>query len=336
MIASIHALRGYAAILIVILHCSLILTDTFGLILSAVIGVDIFFVISGFVMWHSSRDAKPFAFVRNRIIRVVPAYWLITLAMALVNVEGGLSFTGGAPTMDVLRSLFFIAYVPEGGEEVRPILDPGWTLNLEMFFYAIFACILLAPPVSRLPLICAVLTGIVLAGGVFNEGSIVQAFYTSGLLLEFLAGILLCIAWTSGLMARARLPIMPCIAIILSLTFLSPDLTGLRFIDKGIPALLIVTVAMMSETILRRMPRFISLLGDASYAIYLIHIPVLIVLDKLAGAGLVSPPGSVLFLNGLLGSIAAGIVLHKVFEVPMNRVLRSARMPWIKQPMPGK
>ena len=114
------------------------------------IGVDIFFVISGFIMIYTTAElfGQPGAmrtFLMRRIIRIVPLYWLMTagliltflLAPKLLNVpiEGWRS---------IVTSFFFIPDL-RGNGEVRPIMALGWSLNYEMFFYAVYAVCLLAP-----------------------------------------------------------------------------------------------------------------------------------------------------------------------------------------------
>ena len=105
------------------------------------VGVYIFFVISGFIMVHISwddfgrRGAAP-NFLRRRIIRIVPLYWLATIA-ALVFHRVSATHGAHAGWSELVRSLLFIPY---RDEDVgwAPILRQGWTLNYEMMFYAIF------------------------------------------------------------------------------------------------------------------------------------------------------------------------------------------------------
>ena len=106
-------------------------------------GVDLFFVISGFVMVHASAEwfARPGArgvFVKRRLIRIVPLYWLATLLVffgALLRPDLFNSTTANVP--ELLKSLFFIPYRKESGH-MFPMLFVGWTLNYEMYFYLFF------------------------------------------------------------------------------------------------------------------------------------------------------------------------------------------------------
>jgi exopolysaccharide production protein ExoZ len=104
-------------------------------------GVDIFFVISGFIMVYTtqSHHVGPFSFFVNRVVRIVPIYWLLTLAVFTLAVIAPhlLGATRAAPS-ELLKSLLFIPFAKSNGA-VQPILFLGWTLNYEMFFYMLFA-----------------------------------------------------------------------------------------------------------------------------------------------------------------------------------------------------
>ena len=126
-------------------------------------GVDIFFVISGFIMWVTTHDrpTTPLRFMTNRIVRIVPLYWLITLAVAAMAFAVPSLFRGVVLTPEhVIKSLLFIPhYYPGMPTRVWPLLLPGWTLNYEMVFYLVFAIALLLPRRLMIPLIAASLHG---------------------------------------------------------------------------------------------------------------------------------------------------------------------------------
>ncbi len=108
-------------------------------------GVDVFFVISGFIMWSiSARESRPAAFMVNRIVRITPLYWLATGVMIFGALAG--LFPRVVLTPDhIVNSLLFIPHVSPSNHQVWPLLVQGWTLNYEMFFYALFALTLFAP-----------------------------------------------------------------------------------------------------------------------------------------------------------------------------------------------
>ncbi len=162
-------------------------------------GVDLFFVISGFiiVVTTSTRDVTPQKFFALRIIRVVPLYWLATLATitcaAYQHSFRDLHYSPG----EIAKSLLFVPYVSgDNPRGVWPIVLNGWTLNYEMFFYALFALSLAAPRRLRLPGVIVTLGLLVIVGRVFGPFANPSAsVYTSYLLLEFVAGMILAYAW---------------------------------------------------------------------------------------------------------------------------------------------
>ncbi|MGH6839557.1 MAG: acyltransferase family protein [Methylocella sp.] len=274
----IQALRFLAAILVVTFHATLYTRDrldpTFGSWLPGAAGVDIFFVISGFVMVVSSRKLVNqtggwLVFAKRRLIRIVPLYWLATtlriaamLAVPTLLLHTNLSFYQVATSY-----LFFPARNAEG--DLHPLLIVGWTLNYEMFFYMVFTLALLL----RRDIYWFVGTAL----GICAFGSLVPniesdalAFYFNPIVLEFFGGMLL-----ARVAATWRFPWWACIAAFAAgLALLLTQFGGPvpRFIESGLPALLVVSGAVFGERWLAgRIPNFLLNLGAASYALYLFH-----------------------------------------------------------------
>jgi exopolysaccharide production protein ExoZ len=152
-------------------------------------GVDLFFVISGFirVVTTSGTGMGPGEFWR-RASR--PLYWLLTLLMiAVALVAPGLFKTLKVAPSTLVQSLLFIPHFSQSFPGVVwPLLVPGWTLNFEMFFYAVFGLALLLPERNRLlPLVTffVMLTAIGLVFGPFASAA--AQTYTHPMLLEFAA-----------------------------------------------------------------------------------------------------------------------------------------------------
>ena len=199
-IIPIQMLRGIAASMVVFVHLDVQLKRLgYGTLDAAWLssGVDIFFVISGFIMWVSvaRRPATSAGeFMRNRLIRIVPIYWLVSvgvLAMTIVAPEFLHSTVFSAP--HALASFLFLpARHPVTGE-FWPLLVPGWTLNYEMLFYLLFAGAIAGAdgvPRRRLAIIAVLITSVVLLGTALENRVDVMHFYANPILLEFLAGIL--------------------------------------------------------------------------------------------------------------------------------------------------
>jgi exopolysaccharide production protein ExoZ len=196
-VRSIQYLRGLAAFGVVAFHASERAGYQFDV---GTAGVDVFFVISGFVMWMvtSSKTLSPAEFLARRVQRIVPLYWAVTLAVAAVALLIPGSFPAMRPTVGhVVQSLLFI---PHRGETsmIAPLIVPGWTLNYEMFFYLLFAAGLFAPARVRPWALTATLVSLVAIRPLSDVRNPLWATYTDPLLLEFGAGVWLGKAWSHG------------------------------------------------------------------------------------------------------------------------------------------
>jgi exopolysaccharide production protein ExoZ len=322
-ILGIQYLRGIAALLVVLHHVRNPVPGMFNPVVDQTFGqrgVDIFFIISGFIMFTAARAEPVATFLWRRVVRVVPLYWAATLALAVIMVATG-KFDRGHALVTIL-SLFFVPHLSlDVPGAVIPLLDPGWTLNYEMFFYGIFAVALWTRHVVATT--CAIIVLLVMIGLVFHPGPAIGSTYTSTMLLEFLGGLLLAklfhdrpVTWLGWL----AIPGFICLVMI-------GDAGADRVIVAGLPALAIVAAAASSDfagktpvmPLLRR-------IGDASYSIYLSHYFVL----RLAIAAwrhlpLHGWPQFICYaVAATIGSIAVGMLIHTFVEKPLNRILRSA------------
>jgi len=170
-VISVQMLRAIAATMVVFVHMDLQLQrlhyPTLGTNWMAS-GVDIFFVISGFIMWTSVErrpEMTASSFFRNRLIRIVPLYWFATTLVLMVALIAPqvLNTTVLRPWHAIASYLFIPARHPTTGL-FWPLLIPGWSLNYEMLFYAIFAIAIALsghPRARRFLLIAAMLGGLV-------------------------------------------------------------------------------------------------------------------------------------------------------------------------------
>lgn len=255
---SIHYLRAVAALMVVVFHIfshASAMAAEYQYVVWMRGGVDLFFVISGFVMVQSTagRTVTPAAFMQNRVLRIVPLYWLATL-IAMTQTPGQWLFK--------LQSLLFIPALNPGTDMMRPLLSPGWTLNYEMFFYAVFALTLLMKEANRFAIMALTFAGIVLTGQVFSAGG-VMAFYTEPMILEFVVGMAIArFGW--------RLPVwMVPLGLAAMAAFQHSGID--RLFSLGLPAAVILAGALSAEA---RLPKIAAaeLLGSASYSIYLFHL----------------------------------------------------------------
>ena len=330
---NLQVLRAVAASLVVLAH---IATLNESLLLPwlgwGTAGVDLFFVISGFVMVHTTagRAVTPAQFALNRIIRIVPMYWGLTIVVFLVAwLDPSLLKATRADWMELAKSLLFVPFAKSNGQ-VQPTLFLGWTLNYEMFFYALFAIsLLIASPRKRLATMTVTLVLLVVAGAVLQPRGIAMRFYTDPILLEFLFGMALAYGQTCFDLRRVA-TIWPILALVVAALILiypwpAGELGLHRVYALGLPATLIVFAAVVLEAhgkVHSGGPML--LLGAASYMLYLTHPFSYIPLEKLAEHfGLTE--GFVLFgtiLVELLAIVGAAIALHLLVERPLTGSIR--------------
>lgn len=290
-------------------------------------GVDIFFVISGFIMYWTTvgRTVTPWTFLRRRLMRIVPLYWLVTSVMVgLLVLAPRLVRSGAFDPAHVLASYFFVPWLHPVENYPFPVVIPGWTLNYEMFFYVAFATCLALPAQIRLWALAVVLGGLVLVGQVFDPQQVQLRFYSSSLFLEFLLGIGVGILVQRGRLMDGRLAAFLAPMMLLAIWLL--DASPLRGLSWGLPAAVFI-YALISLEREGRMPRvaLCLLLGNASYSLYLIHPMVLSALDQIiARVGVtVTGPLPELGLTSAIVAVAAlaGCVCYWLVERPLGWVV---------------
>ena len=165
MIVSLQYLRAFAAMLVVAFHAcdKLAKMDNANPAVAfpvGLTGVDIFFVVSGFIIFVTARqsDATPLGFMRKRLIRVAPLYWVLTLFLAGVAImKPEVLATTVFDLRHFVASMLFIPWQHPQIGAMLPLLIPGWTLNYEMAFYVMFAASLALPRSIRLWALLALL-----------------------------------------------------------------------------------------------------------------------------------------------------------------------------------
>ena len=292
-------------------------------------GVDLFFVLSGFIMWttvhaaNSQRKTTPGAFLLRRVIRIAPIYWMMTIIAASIDTDPVLSIGYSGSLSDFLCSIFFIpAWNAKTPDMVAPILIVGWTLNLEMLFYALFAAGLSLPQQYRLPVIGAILTAASVAGiFITSENAIVSA-YTNTIVIEFLFGMGLGALWV-----RNRLAMTTHIALSLIFAGLFTATLATMLLDEalltyrgfiwGPAAAFIVTGFLGLEKLIATRPiSWLKRLGDASYSLYLTHGMALSAMTALTPPFVSTMPPALLLPLQITAATGAGVCIYYWLEKP--------------------
>ncbi len=262
------------------LHARGLIPEVPGIVDVGQSGVDIFFVISGFIMVFISgekfnKSGAPKDFLVRRIIRVVPTYWAYTFLVAfLLYFFPGLFNQGrDFDYTRVMASLFFIPWENSHGL-IKPIYGVGWTLNFEIYFYLIFSVLLFLSKKYFLPLLSLILVGGAIIGVMANPEPHIYYVMTSKLLIEFLMGCFIA-SWymkdTKISQSLSVLMIMTGIAAIVATGILDVSLS--KVIKWGFPSACIVSGFVFLERSREiKFHPFLIRLGDSSYSLYLTHV----------------------------------------------------------------
>jgi exopolysaccharide production protein ExoZ len=314
---SVQALRGIAALSVVLFHATWIGLSSFG--------VELFFVLSGFIICHAAAK-EPEGFMLKRACRVVPLYGLATIGVFVGALILPSLFASSEPTLwNLVRSLFFVPYVREDGV-MMPLLFLGWTLNYEMLFYVIFAVALLLS--RRLaPVIAAtVILALAFAHPMLAPLSAQLDFWSRPVILDFLVGISAYLVWTRHRATLQNLPVK--IASGVALAMLSFLITGIPHgvapiipIKALLGGILLLTSLRLDGAI--KWPATILLLGDASYSLYLLHPYVLQAINWLAHPLNASPLGMLYTAVAVATAILVAILSFRTIERPSNWALRN-------------
>jgi exopolysaccharide production protein ExoZ len=336
LLVNLNTLRALAALAVVYYH----ITADAGLnfrITTGARGVDIFFVISGFIIAYiGSRKSDRF-FIR-RLIRIVPFYWIATLALfSIVWMAPNLLRSTRPDFLQLICSLFFIpretAYAG-----MFPTMVLGWSLNYEMYFYVMFSLALLISQRLAPILCCAAITAILLLIDLSGTQNPSLLFYARPLVFEFVFGIVVfyLLYWFEKhrdlLQSVASGKALLLLILVVSFTaiFVIEAMHGLGFerqLSAGIPAFFVVLSAILVERIygFRANGRLLFLLGESSYILYLIHPYVVfgILRTVFRGQhtfGTAETIGIIVFL--LMASSALAIGIHIAVEKPVMGFLR--------------
>ena len=299
-------------------------------------GVDLFFVISGFVMVFASRDlfATPgggLVFLSRRIARIVPLYWsMTTIFLTAMLVSPNLIPVGRLGPAEILASYFFVPYYRPEESWMHPVYSVGWTLNYEMFFYAVFGCVIAFPVKRALMVLTAVFCTLTVAGVIFRPAPGIFFFWSRPIILEFVMG-----AWI-GYVRLTEFRVTNWTAAILVLAgaagFALQVISGIyahgywRPLVWGLPAAAIIAAATLSNWNIaaRGVWKPMVLLGGASYALYLVH-PMAVHAMHLLWVKLGLPAyasETVYFFVTLAPLPLVAVAIYLCFEKPVTKALQ--------------
>ena len=359
----IQALRFVAAMLVVLAHSTAMVNERMHLDMfkwrAGWSGVDIFFVISGFVMAISSGGLMQRAngwkiFLTRRLIRIVPLYWVATtLKLATIITMPALALDSPLELWNTIASYLFIPTFDDKSLLAAPLLKVGWTLNYEMLFYAIFTMALF---LGKSPLkFTAAIFAIAVAVNLFSTPTFPYAYgFLEPILMEFVMGMLvakLCtrvnninVGVNTGLNIGLNIgaknfidkllqyisttkvgAIIGALALVICFTIMfncAEQPMWWRWAYWGLPSMIIVTVVALAEPALRKvMPNILATLGDSSYSLYLFHTFTVPLLGTLMIKLKIMQPTLALAACIVLSPLVC-LAIYAWFELPMTTQLK--------------
>ncbi|AGF78690.1 putative acyltransferase [Desulfocapsa sulfexigens DSM 10523] len=342
-IQNIQALRGVAVLFVVFLHLFSVERKYGGLetilpdiLQFGIFGVDMFFVISGFVMVTVTRGKfrnfrHAVTFIYRRLSRIYPLYWVYTLLVLVVFlIQPSWVNSKQGNHISILESFLLIP------SHYLPLVMVGWTLIHEIYFYTVFSLALLFSSEKRLPFVLVGWGGIVVLGSVlFTVTLPTLRILFHPLTLEFIGGCFLAILYQ-----KRNFTVKPAILVVLALAALVASVSGYylftvvtgrieplywwRVFIFGIPALAIVFCLINAERNGYLMNRYLIRVGDASYSIYLSHILSLSLVGRIWGTFSVNglADNMVVLPLALVFVIIVGMASYSLVEKPLLRISR--------------
>jgi len=280
------------------------------------LGIDIFFVISGFIMFYSLHRSPTSSgkFLINRIVRVVPVYWFYTFLLLFLTTLSVVETSSQFTLVSLVQSLLFIPHDnPSDTLGFYPFLTVGWTLNFEMFFYVTLACMLaLFKNKAVIGTFILLLVLPVVWGDHWAFGF--RTILTSSYLAEFAIGLFLGFAFcnVSYFPRNNNFAALVIFAIAILLMYIV-GITQNKYLTIG---LIVTSVLCIRDSIFdNKLGRLLCYLGDISYSTYLVHAIILFVLINYFGKSPSPFMELIVLVLYIFGVLISSTLSYKVLEV---------------------
>ena len=304
----IQYLRGLAASMVVVFHAAELLRQSgehsYWPNYVFATGVDIFFVLSGFLMIYiTSSDSNAGRFIVNRLARIGPLYWIISGVLSVLILAKPELSSRPIDVDVVIKSLMFIPSYLGDNTIQTTVVSVGWTLVYEMFFYFVFTAVL----ASGLPRFSLIFVLAILVVVRFYSANFYMLTYGNPIILEFAMGMLIAKLPVIN-ESRSKLLLMFGFFFMLVGCYLDGQNMEFRPLSCGLGAGMMVYGAIYVNPLRYLIPLVI---GDASYSIYLTHI------YSIKYIGFKILPHSVIALTVL--AIVFGVIVYLLIERPVTR-----------------
>lgn len=313
-------------------------------------GVDLFFVLSGFIIvfvtgrHFGNASYRPNFFYR-RITRIVPIYWVYTsLMLAIVLAAPSLAASVKTSPEHTIASYLFIPW-PNPDGALGPLLGVGWTLLYEMMFYVTFTFVIGLKMWRAIGALAVVFIGLVVARALFHtQMPFYLDYWSNPMILEFLAGAVI-----AGLYLQFRTRFHWALGLGLTLFAFAwyaigwhmPAFAGQeRVVLLGIPSALIIFALTFGTKGLPaglKWPHWLVVVGNSSYSLYLSHFFTIgasvAILEKL---GLIQRLPAVSWILPILAvCVIVGLVSYLLIEKPVMEFARRQEPKLRKRPVAG-
>jgi peptidoglycan/LPS O-acetylase OafA/YrhL len=276
----LQTLRAFAALLVVYHHSRGLLAGVLGLqpenlpfSREGSIGVQIFFIISGFIMVITTKNlpstnhylSNSYHFLIKRFFRIFPLYFILTFVWTVTSGKI-LQFFSNYLYLDFLKSIFFIPY------SQFPILLVGWTLNFEMFFYLMFGLSLLNLKLRYYILL--IFYFIILIFRNFSFEDFVLKMITDSILDYFVVGILFGLIYPKLKINAMLFNILLFVSVFVFVLYLFDVFVfDNHYLSVIIISFFTISVILLDTYKTTHKPwPFLVYLGDISYSLYLVHL----------------------------------------------------------------
>ena len=259
--------------------------------------------------------------MKARFTRIIPLYWILTcVALAIYLVAPDKINSSGGDT-SIIHSFTLLP------TQAKYLIQNGWTLSYEFFFYIVFSFGLAFSAARKYLIPTIILTVLVIAGLVFSPSNVYLGFMTAPVLIEFIMGIA-----AFNLLQRytysRNTAIFLCLGAVVILAYISYwGGTGNRVIDYGIPSLFFFIGAISLESNLQKhkhnLPsKLLGKIGDSSYSSYLVHPFFLAIAGIILSKVGIANYGNLFIFTLVLGSVLTGWICYVALEKPINKFIK--------------
>lgn len=344
-IYSLQVFRGLAAVMVLLAHSNIMLNKTLfsGSFIPGYIGVDFFFVLSGFIIMLTCKkhigSGEVIDYIRKRVFRVFPPYIVYTILAFLVSYTYE-KLTGTRLIywvyVNVQNFIQSISLYPFSADKTRlPILPVAWTLTHEMLFYALFTVLFFVKNKAGMVIIAAIWLLMIMAAPAMNinGGNYLLDVFLSSRNIEFLMGCAMAYFASHHVDWKISAATLICGAAMLvvswSNTLSGSSITTLSdWAVYGIPFALIIFGATRLERFIHnkegKVFRFLVYLGDASYSIYLVHFIVIIVCKRTINDFGMEYGYAEFWLTSAI-ALVVSLAMYELIEEPMIRWFNRAK-----------